>query len=38
VEPLIIAGAGHFTTGDGYGPWPAMLAWCLGESSWVSTG
>ena len=23
--------AGHVEPADGYGPWPAMLAWCLGE-------
>ena len=33
-EPLgldaeTITGAGHLTIGDGYGPWPGVLAWCL---------
>ncbi len=32
-EPLglpfdLIAGAGHISAADGFGPWPAMLAWC----------
>jgi predicted alpha/beta hydrolase family esterase len=32
-EPLgldaeTVVGAGHFAIDDGYGPWPAMLAWC----------
>lgn len=35
-EPLglpvdVIGEAGHVEPADGYGPWPAMLAWCLGE-------
>jgi uncharacterized protein len=33
-EPLdldaeTIPAAGHITIDDGYGPWPAVLAWCL---------
>jgi uncharacterized protein len=33
-EPLAldaetISGAGHFTSADGYGPWPRMFRWCL---------
>jgi predicted alpha/beta hydrolase family esterase len=24
-----IAGGGHLSTEDGYGPWPAVLEWCL---------
>lgn len=33
-EPLgldseVLPGAGHLTIEDGYGPWPAALAWCL---------
>lgn len=27
----VIGAAGHVEPADGYGPWPAMLAWCLGE-------
>jgi predicted alpha/beta hydrolase family esterase len=32
-EPLglafdLIPGAGHISASDGYGPWPAILAWC----------
>jgi predicted alpha/beta hydrolase family esterase len=26
-----IAGAGHLTPDDGYGPWPWALDWCLGS-------
>lgn len=46
-EPLglkaeTVAGAGHFTIEDGYGPWPAVDAWCrdgaqplrLGHREW----
>ncbi|MET9729158.1 alpha/beta hydrolase [Streptomyces sp. NPDC006458] len=34
-EPLrspvdILPGAGHLSVDDGYGPWPAVLEWCLG--------
>ena len=33
-EPLgldseVLVGAGHLTIDDGYGPWPAVLRWCL---------
>jgi serine hydrolase len=27
----VLAGAGHINVESGYGPWPAMEAWCLGE-------
>jgi predicted alpha/beta hydrolase family esterase len=27
----ILPAAGHITPEDGYGPWPAALAWCLDE-------
>ncbi|MEH3054528.1 MAG: alpha/beta hydrolase [Patulibacter minatonensis] len=27
----LIGAAGHVEPADGYGPWPAMLDWCLGE-------
>jgi predicted alpha/beta hydrolase family esterase len=31
----VIRGAGHITIEDGFGPWPAMLAWCLnGNAPW----
>lgn len=35
-EPLrlpvdLLGSAGHVEPADGYGPWPAMLDWCLGE-------
>lgn len=36
IEPLgldevVIPGAGHLSSSDGFGPWPEMLGWCLGE-------
>jgi predicted alpha/beta hydrolase family esterase len=27
-----IPGGGHLSDGDGYGPWPSILAWCLDET------
>ncbi|ASQ98268.1 hypothetical protein CGL27_39290 [Streptomyces sp. 11-1-2] len=32
----VLPAAGHITPGDGYGPWPAALAWCLREQIPVS--
>lgn len=32
----VLRAAGHVTPGDGYGPWPAALAWCLREQTPVS--
>jgi uncharacterized protein len=32
----VLPAAGHITPGDGYGPWPAALAWCLHEKTPVS--
>lgn len=29
LEIDVIAGGGHLSEPDGYGPWPSMLAWCL---------
>jgi uncharacterized protein len=29
----VIPAAGHITPEDGYGPWPAALAWCLDEET-----
>jgi predicted alpha/beta hydrolase family esterase len=29
----VIAGAGHLSVDDGYGPWPAVEAWCLDPAS-----
>ena len=29
VTPTVIAGGGHLTPGDGFGPWPFVLDWCL---------
>jgi len=40
-EPLgldhqIVPGAGHISIGEGYGPWPAILDWCLnGAAEWT---
>jgi uncharacterized protein len=28
-----IAGGGHISVDDGYGPWPAVLAWCLDRNA-----
>jgi predicted alpha/beta hydrolase family esterase len=28
--------AGHVEPADGYGPWPSMLAWCLGEAEAIA--
>ncbi len=33
----VLPAAGHITPQDGYGPWPAALAWCLHEQTPVST-
>ena len=29
LECDVLPAAGHITAADGYGPWPAALAWCL---------
>lgn len=35
LEHHVIPGAGHITIEDGYGPWPAILQWCLdGTANW----
>jgi serine hydrolase len=35
LEHVVIPGAGHLSIADGYGPWPAVLEWCLGgEADW----
>lgn len=41
VEPLglpldDLGDAGHVEPADGYGPWPSMLAWCLGEAEAIT--
>ena len=41
VEPLGVpydqlGDCGHFEPQDGFGPWPGLLAWCLGEAATVS--
>jgi predicted alpha/beta hydrolase family esterase len=35
LEHQIIPGAGHISIDEGYGPWPAILEWCLqGKAQW----
>jgi predicted alpha/beta hydrolase family esterase len=29
----VLAGGGHLSSDDGYGPWPAAEAWCLDPAS-----
>lgn len=29
LEVDLIAGGGHLSEADGYGPWPSMTAWCI---------
>jgi predicted alpha/beta hydrolase family esterase len=29
LDAEVLPGAGHLTIDDGYGPWPAVLDWCL---------
>lgn len=41
VEPLgvpydYLGDCGHFEPADGFGPWPGLLAWCLGETETVT--
>lgn len=32
---VVIPGGGHISISDGYGPWPAILQWCLtGRGDW----
>jgi predicted alpha/beta hydrolase family esterase len=38
VDSDTVDGAGHFTPADGYGPWPALLDWCLDASACVDFG
>ncbi|RNI22816.1 RBBP9/YdeN family alpha/beta hydrolase [Flexivirga caeni] len=33
-----LPGAGHLTTADGYGPWPAALGWCLNPAARFASG
>ena len=36
LEHHVLAGAGHLSVDDGYGPWSAMLEWCLqGRTNWA---
>jgi predicted alpha/beta hydrolase family esterase len=34
----VIAGGGHISSDDGYGPWPGMLAWCEAPGGPVGRG
>jgi len=35
LDHTVIPGAGHISVDEGYGPWPAMLDWCLeGRRNW----
>ncbi len=41
VEPLgvpcdALGPCGHFEPADGFGPWPGLLAWCLGEAETIT--
>lgn len=41
VEPLgvpydSLGDCGHFEPQDGFGPWPGLLAWCLGEADEIT--
>ncbi|MCF3960794.1 RBBP9/YdeN family alpha/beta hydrolase [Streptomyces fuscigenes] len=36
LECDVLPAAGHITPADGYGPWPAALAWCLDGRTPVS--
>lgn len=40
-EPLglpvdLLPGCGHFEPKDGLGPWPGLLAWCLGDAETIT--
>jgi hypothetical protein len=37
LEIDIIAGGGHINPESGYGPWPAVEAWCYGAKNGVET-
>jgi uncharacterized protein len=37
IDTDTIRGGGHLTPADGYGPWPGVLAWCLGDSARVES-
>ncbi|MBI3687042.1 MAG: alpha/beta hydrolase [Actinobacteria bacterium] len=35
LDAVVLRRAGHITPQDGFGPWPAILDWCLGRTvSW----
>ena len=41
IEPLGVpwddlGDCGHFEPQDGFGPWPGLLAWCLGEAETIT--
>lgn len=33
LEPIVIERGGHLSANSGYGPWPAVLEWCLNRGS-----
>ncbi|WP_209560197.1 alpha/beta hydrolase [Frigoribacterium sp. PvP032] len=35
---VVVRGGGHLTPDSGYGPWPAMTAWALGQRGEVALG
>lgn len=37
LEVQLISGGAHLNTDAGYGPWPEMEAWCLGERRAIGT-
>jgi len=38
LDSEVLPGAGHLTIDDGYGPWPAVLAWCLDGTTRFAAG
>ena len=36
LRTVVLPGAGHINTDAGYGPWPAVEAWCRGASAALS--
>jgi hypothetical protein len=33
LDSEVLPAGGHFTIGDGFGPWPVVLSWCLDPST-----
>jgi predicted alpha/beta hydrolase family esterase len=38
LDSEVLPGTGHLTIDDGYGPWPAVLAWCLDGTTRFAAG